>query len=121
MQNCCPVCYEYLFDSVKEAAVLKCGHTMHMDCFHEMADKHQFRCPICSKTVLDMSQYWELLDMEIEATKMPEEYQHEVSILCNDCNTTSKVAFHILGHKCRQCNSYNTRRISTPDQQLNGE
>ncbi|KAG6748507.1 hypothetical protein POTOM_048433 [Populus tomentosa] len=36
----------------------------------------------------------------------------QVSILCNDCNSTSKVAFHVAGHKCKQCASYNTRRIA---------
>ncbi|KAM7276430.1 hypothetical protein ACFE04_018296 [Oxalis oulophora] len=78
MQNYCPVCYEYLFDSVKSTAVMKCGHTMHMECFQEMAQQHQYRCPICSKTVLDMTEQWQLLDVEIEATKMPEECRHEV-------------------------------------------
>ncbi|KAK7259430.1 hypothetical protein RIF29_25037 [Crotalaria pallida] len=69
--------------------------------------------------------------LQIEAVPMPREYNFEVvtypsdsrladllvSILCNDCNTNSTVSFHIVGHKCRQCNSYNTRRISTPEQQ----
>lgn len=112
MKNYCPVCYEYLFDSVKQATVMKCGHTMHMDCFREMAKQQQYRCPICSKTVIDTSHYWKMLDEEIEAVQMPEQYQYEVSILCNDCNSTSKVAFHVVGHKCKQCASYNTRRIA---------
>ncbi|KAJ0110871.1 hypothetical protein Patl1_01081 [Pistacia atlantica] len=115
MKNYCPVCYEYLFDSVKGSRVMKCGHTMHTDCFEEMTEQNQYRCPICSKTVLNISDYWQLLDMEMEANKMPEEYQYDVSILCNDCNSTSKAPFHILGHKCVQCHSYNTRRISEPD------
>ncbi|KAL5791733.1 hypothetical protein ACOSP7_000327 [Xanthoceras sorbifolium] len=120
MKNYCPVCYEYLFDSIKGSTVMNCGHTMHSDCFRAMADQNQYRCPICSKTVINMSDYWELLEMEIEANKLPEEYQYDVSILCNDCNNTSKAPFHILGHKCRQCNSYNTRRISsTPDHEVN--
>ncbi|XP_075641679.1 E3 ubiquitin-protein ligase MIEL1-like isoform X1 [Castanea sativa] len=117
MKNFCPVCYEYLFDSIKGTTIMKCGHTMHTDCFHEMAEQNQYRCPICSKTVHEMSVYWRLLDEEIQATAMPEEYQNEVSILCNDCNNTSNVRYHILGHKCSHCNSYNTRRISTPDNQ----
>ncbi|KAK9282128.1 hypothetical protein L1049_005040 [Liquidambar formosana] len=111
MKNHCPICYEYLFDSVKGTAILKCGHTMHMDCSAEMARQNQYRCPICSKSVFDMSRTWEILDAEIEATAMPEEYRYEVKILCNDCNNTSEVFFHIFGHKCCHCNSYNTRRI----------
>ncbi|PON96641.1 43kDa postsynaptic protein [Trema orientale] len=110
----CPVCYEYLFDSVKGTTIMKCGHTMHEECYTEMAKKNQYRCPICSKTIFNMSANWRLMDVEIEAMDMPEEYKYEVSILCNDCNTKSEVPFHILGHKCSQCKSYNTRRISTP-------
>ncbi|XP_031258217.1 E3 ubiquitin-protein ligase MIEL1-like isoform X2 [Pistacia vera] len=78
MKNYCPVCYEYLFDSVKDSTVMKCGHTMHTDCFLEMTKQNQYRCPICSKTVLNMSDYWRLLDMEMEANKMPEEYQYDI-------------------------------------------
>ena len=33
----------------------------------------------------------------------------QVLILCNDCSSTSRVKFHIFGHKCSNCNSYNTR------------
>ncbi|CAK9310054.1 unnamed protein product [Citrullus colocynthis] len=53
----------------------------------------------------------------IECTPMPEEYNHEVSIHCNDCNHMSKVRFHILGHKCSQCNSFNTWRTSSGGRQ----
>nr|XP_048336808.1 E3 ubiquitin-protein ligase MIEL1 [Ziziphus jujuba var. spinosa] len=114
MKNFCPVCYEYLFDSIKNTRILKCGHTMHEECFCQMRDQNQYRCPFCCKTMLDMSAVWRLLDEEIEVTSMPLEYQHKVSILCNDCNRCSNVPFHILGHKCSNCNSYNTCRISAP-------
>jgi RING finger/CHY zinc finger protein 1 len=106
--------WQYLFDSVKAAHVMKCGHTMHMDCFEQMINENQYRCPICAKSMVDMSPSWHLLDFEISATEMPVEYKFEVSILCNDCNKGSKAMFHILGHKCSDCGSYNTRRISTP-------
>ncbi|XP_022992470.1 E3 ubiquitin-protein ligase MIEL1-like [Cucurbita maxima] len=115
MKSFCPICYEFLFDSIKDTTVMPCGHTIHLECFREMESQNQYRCPICSKTVMDMSASWALLKMEIDCTPMPEEYSHEVSILCNDCSHTSKVRFHILGHKCSQCNSFNTRRISTGD------
>lgn len=115
MKNHCPICYEFLFDSTKGTTIMKCGHTMHSDCYTEMLNQNQYRCPICFKSVLNMSRTWERLDQEIEATAMPEEYHYEVLILCNDCNNTGKAFFHILGHKCRQCNSYNTRKI------MNGE
>lgn len=64
MRHHCPICYEvlymkcytllwilppiilihaaiifemqYLFDSLKDTTVMKCGHTMHTECYHEM-------------------------------------------------------------------------------------
>ncbi|XP_011079733.1 E3 ubiquitin-protein ligase MIEL1 [Sesamum indicum] len=113
MKSHCPICYEFLFDSTKQTTILKCGHTMHVECYEEMFSQNQYRCPICSKSVLNMSRTWERLDQEIEATAMPEEYRYEVQILCNDCNNRSKAFFHIFGHKCQHCNSYNTRVITS--------
>ncbi|GJZ62015.1 E3 ubiquitin protein ligase MIEL1-like protein [Tanacetum coccineum] len=68
---------EFLFDSIKSAAIMKCGHTMHMECQEEMLKQHQYRCPICSKSVCDMATTWQRVDEEIEATAMPEEYRYE--------------------------------------------
>lgn len=117
MKRHCPVCYEYLFDSMKGTTILKCGHTIHMDCAKEMADQNQYRCPICSKTVMEKSEDWRMLDAEIAETVMPKEYQYKVTILCNDCNKAGHVPFHIFGLKCSECCSYNTRRISAADHQ----
>ncbi|PSS06442.1 E3 ubiquitin-protein like [Actinidia chinensis var. chinensis] len=115
MKNHCPICYEYLFHSVQSVTVMKCGHTLHYDCLLEMISQDQYRCPICSKSVVNMSTAWKRLEEEIEATAMPEEYHYEVPILCNDCNNPSKAFFHILGHKCGRCSSYNTRVIAGTD------
>jgi len=50
------------------------------------------------------------LDDEIENTPMPAEYRNKtVKILCNDCNERGVVPFHVLGAKCKNCHSYNTR------------
>lgn len=111
MKSYCPICYEFLFESLKSTMIMKCGHTMHMDCYREMVHQNQYRCPICSKSVLNMSRTWERLEEEIQSTVMPEEYFYEVPILCNDCNNTSTANFHILGHKCKHCSSYNTRMV----------
>ncbi|KAJ1699443.1 hypothetical protein LUZ63_007955 [Rhynchospora breviuscula] len=123
MRNYCPICYEYLFDSLQETAVLKCGHTMHSSCLLEMLSHDKFCCPICSKSVIDVSKFWKKLDKEVEATIMPEyyqckdsseDYQYKVWILCHDCNDTTEVFFHVIGQKCSHCNSYNTRSIAPP-------
>lgn len=97
----CPICFEYLFDSVKSISVLKCGHTMHERCLKvsigsaavrgrgltknkpKKAMLGQLRtlgdfkscasCPTCSKTVTDLSAVWEQLDMEIATNPMPDD------------------------------------------------
>ena len=46
MRQNCPVCFEYLFDSVRPTAVLPCGHTIHSDCLREM---ERNRCALVSQ------------------------------------------------------------------------
>lgn len=111
MHHDCPVCFEYLFESTNDISVLPCGHTIHVNCLKEMQQHLQFACPLCSKSVCDMSEVWEILDMEIAATPMPESYHNKkVRILCNDCGAISEVQFHVVGQKCLKCKSYNTRQ-----------
>nr|GMD90990.1 E3 ubiquitin-protein ligase MIEL1 [Ipomoea batatas] len=75
----------------------------------------RYCCPICSKSIIDMSSIWKEMDEEIEQTAMPDDYRdRKVWILCNDCNDTTEVLFHIIGQKCRHCQSYNTRTIAPP-------
>lgn len=116
MRHHCPICFEYLFDSLKGPTVLECGHTMHKECFDEMTKHgHRYTCPICSKSVVDMTKHWKKMDEEVAAIIMPEQYRHKkVWILCNDCNVTSEVIFHIIGQKCSSCGSYNTRTVPPP-------
>ncbi|CAK9164525.1 unnamed protein product [Ilex paraguariensis] len=131
MHHDCPVCFEvyyhltntfsfmtvavtdilYLFESRNDVTVMPCGHTIHKNCLKEMQEHFQYACPLCSKSVCDMSKVWEKFDMEIAATPMPESYHNKmIWILCNDCGTTSEVQFHILAQKCPNCKSYNTRQ-----------
>ncbi|THU58589.1 hypothetical protein C4D60_Mb03t15960 [Musa balbisiana] len=86
MHHDCPVCFEYLFESTNDISVLPCGHTIHVNCLKEMQQHlqvaktrnfHRFACPLCSKSVCDMSEVWEILDMEIAATPMPESYHNK--------------------------------------------
>ncbi|POO01786.1 43kDa postsynaptic protein [Trema orientale] len=111
MHHNCPVCFEYLFETMKDITVLPCGHTIHLECVKEMERHFQYSCPVCSKSYCDMSRVWEKLDQEVASTPMPEMYQNKmVWILCNDCGENSEVHFHIVAHKCLKCKSYNTRQ-----------
>ncbi|XP_052311800.1 E3 ubiquitin-protein ligase RZFP34 isoform X2 [Populus trichocarpa] len=111
MHHNCPVCFEFLFDTMRDITVLPCGHTIHLECLKEMEQHYRYSCPVCSKSICDMTRLWKKLDQEIAATPMPETYQNKmVWILCNDCGANSHVQFHIVAHKCLRCNSYNTRQ-----------
>ncbi|THG23797.1 hypothetical protein TEA_025388 [Camellia sinensis var. sinensis] len=112
MHHNCPICFEFLFDTMKDITVLPCGHTIHLECLKEMELHFRYSCPVCSKSICDLSNLWEKLDQEVASTPMPNMYQNKmVWILCNDCGERSKVHFHIVAHKCLRCKSYNTRQI----------
>ncbi|URD93565.1 RING finger and CHY zinc finger domain-containing protein [Musa troglodytarum] len=87
MHHDCPVCFEYLFESTNDISVLPCGHTIHVNCLKEMQQHLQFACPLCSKSVCDMSKVWEILDMEIAATPMPESYHNKKVGWLQFCST----------------------------------
>ena len=68
------------------------------------------RCPLCNKSAIDCTQIFNNLENEIQNTPMPEQYNFNVKIYCNDCEKNSETKFHILGHKCQHCGSFNTKR-----------
>ncbi|XP_044980262.1 E3 ubiquitin-protein ligase SRFP1-like isoform X2 [Hordeum vulgare subsp. vulgare] len=110
MKNNCPICYEYLFDSLREASVLRCGHTMHLHCFHEMLKHDKFTCPMCSVSIFDMEKFLRALDAEIEASFL---HMGKGWIVCNDCWDTTRVYPGMAGQrKCCHCQSYNTCRVA---------
>jgi RING finger/CHY zinc finger protein 1 len=114
MHQDCPVCMEFLFDSLKDINVLPCGHTLHLECLQEMHKHCQYNCPLCSKSVCDMSEVWKEIDQEIAANGMPADQIRNVWVLCNDCGSSGQVQYHIIGQKCSICPSYNTRIIEPP-------
>uniref|UniRef100_A0A8D0FWR3 Ring finger and CHY zinc finger domain containing 1 n=1 Tax=Strix occidentalis caurina TaxID=311401 RepID=A0A8D0FWR3_STROC len=94
----CPICLEDIHTSRVGAHVLPCEWGIAVAL-----------CPLCMHSALDMTRYWRQLDDEVAQTPMPTEYQNMmVEILCNDCNARSTVQFHLLGMKCKNCESYNT-------------
>jgi len=105
----CPVCMEDIHGSTISAAVPPCGHLLHVSCQKGMFQHGQYACPVCSKSMVDMSEAWLRINRELEETPMPLPYRHLYrSILCNDCNKTGKTKFHVVGMKCNFCGSFNT-------------
>ena len=90
---------------------MKCGHTVHEFCLRQLQERDVFMCPICSRSMFDMSMEWKKRDFEVCNSPMPEELRKDVPILCNDCNLSQERPFHVFGMKCQDCGSYNTRRL----------
>lgn len=111
MDDMCPICMEELFISRDSITKLKCGHSMHIKCMYELL-KTDYKCPLCLKSIVDLTNYNSLMDKEVAETKMPEELKNQkVKILCNECYSRSEINFHIVGSKCPECGTYNTRNI----------
>lgn len=113
LQNC-PLCFDDLFDSTKEITKLRCGHTIHVECLNEILKEGSFnslKCPLCSKFIIDGKSIFHNMDREIEEIKMPDELNININVICNECNIKSESKFHIIGNKCHNCGSYNTKQI----------
>eukprot|EP00236_Picocystis_salinarum_P002327 CAMPEP_0183828660 /NCGR_PEP_ID=MMETSP0807_2-20130328/2906_1 /TAXON_ID=88271 /ORGANISM="Picocystis salinarum, Strain CCMP1897" /LENGTH=1161 /DNA_ID=CAMNT_0026073861 /DNA_START=30 /DNA_END=3515 /DNA_ORIENTATION=+ len=113
LESECPICSDYLFTSSMPVKELPCGHFMHSKCFKTYS-RSSYTCPICSKSMGDMSVYFKMLDAILAAERhyIPLQYKDKKqSILCNDCGTRGEVPFHFVYHKCvnSTCGSYNTR------------
>jgi len=108
----CAFCYEDLYTSVDTSMQVKCGHIFHKKCFFENLKQNNYKCPLCFKSMIDMTNINRFYDREIQNTIIPEEYKNkELDIFCNECEKYSKCKFHIVALKCSNCNGYNTRRI----------
>ncbi|PNT16120.1 hypothetical protein POPTR_010G122200v4 [Populus trichocarpa] len=111
LETNCPICCDDMFTSSASVKALPCGHFMHSTCFQAYTCSH-YICPICSKSLGDMSVYFGMLDALLASEELPEEYRDRCQdILCNDCDKKGTAPFHWLYHKCRFCGSYNTRVI----------
>ncbi|XP_073108593.1 zinc finger protein BRUTUS isoform X2 [Elaeis guineensis] len=111
LETNCPICCDFLFTSSAAVRALRCGHFMHSACFQAYTCSH-YTCPICSKSLGDMTVYFGMLDALLAAEELPEEYRDRCQdILCNDCGKKGTARFHWLYHKCSFCPSYNTRVI----------
>lgn len=111
IETLCPICMSDLFTSTIGVIQMKCGHYIHSKCFSELLNT-SYKCPMCSASIVETNELNKIIDAEVNATAMPEDYKDiMIKILCNDCHKESNVKFHIVGLKCQECGGYNTRKI----------
>lgn len=68
----CPLCLDNMFSSLTPVVSLFCGHYMHAACYKDLMNV-TYRCPICSKSAVNMELQWKKLDDEIMMQPMPED------------------------------------------------
>ncbi|KAF2166790.1 hypothetical protein M409DRAFT_66363 [Zasmidium cellare ATCC 36951] len=68
----CPLCLIALFESRTPVVSLPCGHYMHGDCYKDLMAV-TYKCPVCSKSAVNMELQWRKLDEEIAIQPMPDE------------------------------------------------
>ena len=109
----CPICFEVMFNSREAFFFMDCGHQIHHSCFTESLNQHSnYKCPICKKSVFDMSSIWASMKFEKERVIMPEEYRNiTINIACNDCGERGSTSFHVVGKECMSCGSFNTQNV----------
>lgn len=92
---------------------MPCGHAIHFIC-HQEHTRNSYQCPICLKSLSNMTHFFQRIDELMANQQMPEEYARVRSqILCNDCEKKSIAKFHFVYHRCAQCSSYNTKLLRT--------
>ncbi|KAI9847861.1 MAG: hypothetical protein M1838_000720 [Thelocarpon superellum] len=107
----CPICGEYMFTSPLTVVFMQCGHSIHHKCYYEHM-KTSYRCPICSRSIVNMETQFRNLDRSIASQPMPSQFQDTKALVsCNDCSAKSSVKYHWLGSKCGVCDSYNTAQL----------
>src|ERR1700712_408230 len=108
----CPICGEYMFTSPSPVVFMLCGHGIHKACYDRHM-KSSYKCPICSKSTVNMETQFRNLDRAIDSQPMPPQFQDtKAMVSCNDCYAKSAVKYHWLGLKCAICDSYNTAQLS---------
>ncbi|KAI9798704.1 MAG: hypothetical protein M1825_005031 [Sarcosagium campestre] len=107
----CPICGEYMFSSPLTVVFMPCGHSIHHKCYYDHM-KSSYRCPICSRSIVNMETQFRNLDRAIDDQPMPAQFQDTRALVyCNDCCAKSSVKYHWLGLKCSVCDSYNTAQL----------
>jgi hypothetical protein len=70
----CPFCLEHLFSSQQGSIVMKCGHSSHIPCLESAISSKIICCPLCRKSMCDLSSRWKFLRETIARNPMPRDW-----------------------------------------------
>lgn len=89
-----------MFTSPQTVVFMRCGHSIHQRCYYEHMNS-SYRCPICSRSVVNMEMQFRHLERAIDSQPMPPQFEDtKAFIYCNDCSAKTTVKYHWLGLKC---------------------
>jgi hypothetical protein len=114
----CPICLEKILLESQDCHKLLCNHNLHNKCYDELIkntniDKKIPRCTLCKKSIVSIKDYEKIFDKKILENPVDNYYKNwKTNISCNDCLIKSKVSYHNIFHKCKNCSSYNTDIIN---------
>jgi RING finger/CHY zinc finger protein 1 len=117
----CPICQENLFHSqIPVVHPKNCTHAICVKCYSDYLQSGQYQCPVCRKSLFDMTAQWYAIDRIMLRHRMPTEFSHyKVDLTCNDCSHHSHgMRYHFQFHKCLYCPSYNTSILKTYQETL---
>lgn len=103
----CAICLEKINDDPHNLKILLCGHILHHKCYKHLIVS-TYKCPLCSKTIMDKTKDFMEMKNQIEKSPMIAEMQTKVNIHCNDCEKKSEILNHYVGLMCSHCESFNT-------------
>ena len=112
----CPICHDTMNakQCTETVVVAVCGHPLHEGCLNEYIAHGNFKCPVCSHVLGDMSQQFDQFRGLMDAQPMPSGYENAKAVVkCIDCSHTTTCKYHFLGHQCGNCKSFNTSIVST--------
>lgn len=89
-----------MFTSPQTVVFMRCGHSIHQRCYYEHMNT-SYRCPICSRSIVNMEMQFRHLERAIESQPMPPQFEDtKAFVYCNDCSAKTNVKYHWLGLKC---------------------
>lgn len=115
VQANCPVCMEDMTFSNQLLRILPCKHVIHHVCLEQLL-KHDFRCPLCLKSFVDMSDYNKMVEDYLnQHTEEFIQTDKTSTIFCHQCEKRGEANYHVMYHKCPHCGSYNTTMVESRD------
>ena len=70
-EETCSVCNESVFNSRYDIHISTCNQPIHINCLEKSLEHNQYKCSRCKKSIIDMSQHWDLIRINIANTPLP--------------------------------------------------